>query len=91
MTEILFFDQQIDSKWNRSVRHRSKIPTPFLKDSSLEIKQTYNAIQVSVDELPTSQEVPKPYIYETIDDFDFTKLLDETRSRARLPEPLQFY
>ncbi|KAJ3077682.1 hypothetical protein HK102_005044, partial [Quaeritorhiza haematococci] len=53
--EVLFFDESIKAKLNRSKLRLSKETTPFLKDTSYHINQTIAAIPVNVEGLDAEQ------------------------------------
>lgn len=50
--EILFFDESIKQKMNRSRMKFSKEATPFLNDTSCQISATIDAVHADLSDLP---------------------------------------
>jgi pentatricopeptide repeat protein len=62
MPDIIFFDQSIDAKLNRSRLKFSKVDTPFLQSAKThKILKTFTAVEPSNDDLPSDG----PFIYKS--------------------------
>lgn len=53
--EVLFFDECVKAKLNRSVMKLTKEETPFLKDATFIIKEAYNVLEPSFEELDKAE------------------------------------